>query len=378
MLKPPYSKKLSRSLFLLSGLLIVSGTANAGYSIVRVKCDKNDTETRIFINNEYKGTCPKLDIPVKAGKSALRAQKKVDDEHEQIFVKQLNVVQGVPQRIDVVLGAVELTASAKKARQRAAEKQLRQAAQADLIAARSGDVDAMAQMVQRYTVGEGIAKNLNKARYWQQKRESVLAEMDLAAAKAGNITAMTKLVKRYEEGKGVAQSDEQAQLWRKNIESANAQAELTSAKAGNVKAMESVSKRYKTGKGFEQSTEQAQYWQEKIDEVKQQKVAQAKRKEIRKEIDGISYTRFLEGGMEIISEEENPFAITLGGPLVSASSTLLDVISTPINMTRQVYLSEQLAAHASAWAKPDSMMAKAYQQQQIRNEQSDDPLLASR
>ncbi|WP_299021883.1 hypothetical protein [uncultured Photobacterium sp.] len=61
MLKPQYSNNLSRSLFLLSGLLMVSGTASAGYSVVRVKCDKNDTETRIFINNEYKGKCPKLD-----------------------------------------------------------------------------------------------------------------------------------------------------------------------------------------------------------------------------------------------------------------------------------------------------------------------------
>ena len=378
MLKLPRNKKLYSGILLISSFMFVNGAANAGYSAVRVKCDDNDTETKIYINNKYKGKCPQVDSIVPAGKITVRAQKQVDDEHEQVFVEQLDIVEGQPQRINVELGSTQLTASAKKARQQAAEKRERSAALADLKAARAGDAAAMAKMTERYTTGSGIAKSTSKANYWKQKRESVLAQTDLAAAKAGDIKAMRTMVQRYREGKGVEKSTKQVELWSANIEAAEAQADLASAKAGDIKAMKTVSERYQTGKGLEQSTDQARYWLQKIDEAEQQKVAEAKRREIQKELDEVSYMNCLKAGMEMIEEEENPFAITLGGPLVSAVSTVMDVVSTPISLSRQAYLSQQLAARPSAWAKPDSMMAKAFQQQVLRTEESKDPLLAAR
>lgn len=362
--------------------MLISGTAHAGYSAIRVKCDENDTETKIYINNKYKGKCPQVDVALPAGKITLRAQKQVDDEHEKVFVEQLELVAGVPQRINVALGPAQLTAGAKKARYLAAEKRERSAAQADLKAARAGDVAAMAKMAERYTNGAGIAKSKAKANYWKQKRESLLAEADLASAKAGDIAAMAAMVQRYKEGNGVPQNAKQAKLWTDNIVAAHAQADLDSAKAGNIKAMKAVSQRYQTGNGLEQNTDQAQFWLQKADEATTAaanlKQAEAKRREIQKELDEISYANSLKIGMEIIEEEDNPFAITLGGPLLSGVSTVMDVISTPISLSRQAYLSQQLAARPAAWAKPDSMMAKAYQQQVIRTEESKDPLLAAR
>lgn len=372
MLKPPYNKNISRGLPLVFSLLLMSGAANAGYSAVRVKCDGYDTETKIFINNKYKGKCPKVDIWHPAGKVTLRAQKQIDDEHEQVFIEQLELVEGVPQRIEVELGATQLTAKAKRARQLEAEKRERLAAQADLKAARAGDLAAMAKIAERYTDGAGIAKSLSKAEYWQKKRESVLAEADLKAAKTGDMAAMRAMVLRFQKGKGVRQSDKQAQLWRDNIQASLAQKDLASAKSGNIKAMKAVSQRYQTGKGLEPSTDQAQYWLRKAEETEQQKVAAAERRKIQKKIDKINYTYAIES---LFTDKEIG---VFGSTTMAPTATLIDVISTPFNATEQANLSKQLASRPSAWAKPDSMMAKAYQQQQTRIEESKDPLLAAR
>lgn len=358
----------------------MSSTAYAGYSAVRVKCDESDSKTKIFINNKYEGKCPKVDTIVPAGKITLRAQKQVDDEHEQVFVKQLDIVEGKPQRINVELGPTQLTASAKRARQQAAEKREKLAVKTELTAARAGDVVAMEKMAQRYLSGAGVAKNKTKATYWQQKRQSVMAEADLASAKAGDIAAMTAMVQRYKMGQGVAQSTNQAQLWSEKIEAAHAQADLASAKKGNIKAMKAVSHRYQTGKGLEQSTDQAQYWLQKVDETENLKLAEAKRREVKKEIDDISYidNTGLGGWVLETVDGQNITEVFLTGLPGLTVMTAFDVISTPINLTRQAYLSQQLAARPSTWAKPDSMMAKAYQQQQIRIEKSEEPLLAAR
>ena len=360
--------------------MLISGVAHAGYSAIRVKCDESDTETKIYINNKYKGKCPQVDAALPAGKITLRAQKQVDDEHEQVFVEQLELVAGVPQRINVALGPTQLTASAKKARQQAAERRERLEAQADLKAARAGDVAAMARMTEHYTIGAGIAKSKTKAKYWEKKRESVLAQADLAAAKAGDMDAMHVMVHRYKAGKGVTNSTKHADLWSKNIVAAEAQAELASAKAGNIKAMKAVSQRYQTGNGLEQSTDQAQYWLQKVDEAEQQQLAAAKRREIQKEIDDITYldTFGLGKSLNESIDGQNVTQVLLTGVPSILVISATDIISTPIKLIRQAYLSQQLAARPSTWAKPDSMMAKAYQQQVIRSEEPKDPLLAAR
>ncbi|MGF1761327.1 hypothetical protein L4D76_26115 [Photobacterium sagamiensis] len=380
MLKPPHYKNIPRYLLLLLSFPLINGTAYAGYSAVRVKCDENDTKTKIFINNKYKGECPKVDTIVPAGKITLRAQKQVDNEHEQVFVKQLDIVEGEPQRVNVELGPTQLTASAKREREQAAEKREKLAVKTELTAARDGDVVAMEKMAQRYVSGAGVAKSKAKADYWQQKRESVMAQADLASAKAGDIAAMNAMVQHYQQGKGVSKSAKQAQLWTDNIEAAQAQVDLASAKAGNTKAMKAVSQRYQTGKGLEQSTDQAQYWLQKVDETANLKLAEAKRREVQKEIDDISYIDSTGLGSWALDtvDGQNVTEVFLTGLPALTIMTAFDVISTPINLSRQAYLSQQLAARPSTWAKPDSMMAKAYQQQQIRIEKSEEPLLAAR
>ena len=144
--------------------------------------------------------------------------------------------------------------------------------------------------------------------------------------------------------------------------------------------MKAVSHRYQTGKGLEQSTDQAQYWLQKVDETENLKLAEAKRREVQKEIDDISYidNTGLGGWVLETVDGQNVTEVFLTGLPGLTVMTAFDVISTPINLTRQAYLSQQLAARPSTWAKPDSMMAKAYQQQQIRIEKSEEPLLAAR
>lgn len=248
----------------------------------------------------------------------------------------------------------------------------KQSLQYTLNEARTGSYWDMKDMQRRYQTGDGVVIDANKAKYWADKVEEIDVQKDLASAEQGDISAMDSLVKRYQTGKGVTKSAEQAKFWTDKIEAAKAKEDLNSAKRGDLAAMAAVVERYKLGKGLPQDIGEARSWQQKIKTTNENN----RRKKVQKEIDDISYTEFLEGAKIKIKSENDPLMQISYGPTYLVVASAFDAIFSPFRLTKKSMLSKQLAAHPSAWAKPNSMIAKAYQQQQLNNENADTPLLA--
>ncbi len=78
-------------------------------SALRVFCDDDAAGAEVSINGKFKGECP-LDVSVPEGLLKLSVVKKLDEEHQRSFNQDIRIGDGVLKRIDVRLGAVELTA----------------------------------------------------------------------------------------------------------------------------------------------------------------------------------------------------------------------------------------------------------------------------
>ena len=373
-----YSSRLFyKTTFLLAGSLLSSSSLYAADSAIRIKCKNAGPETKIYINNEYKGTCPGVDAFLDAGKIDIRAHK-VDGDYEQLFNRQIELIKGVPQRISVVLGKSQLTREAterraEEERKRKAEEELRLrgVVEMDLKAARNGDLRAMEKMVQYYTKGEGVAKNTKKAAYWQSKVTEIQFQKELKAAKAGDKKSIKLLVQRYETGNGVKQSQKEADFWENELERIEAQKELKQARSGDIMAMNAMVSRYALGKGVEKDAEQSRYWKEQADNKKAEKEKARRKAVAQSKMDKINYAYFT---TDLFKDKKvGSFQSTSMLP----TAIVMDIISTPFNITEHISLSTDLAAHPSAWAKPDSMVAKAYLQQQSRPKVQDDKLFAA-
>ncbi len=304
-----------------------------------------------------------MDLFLPAGKQlTLRAHKMPDKDHEQIFSTQFTLIADVAKRIDVRLSQPQLTPTAQKAhdlkvalQKEQAAKEARQremaAAQKDLLAAQGGDITAMAVMAQRYETGKGVQKDPAKARSWHTKIDQIHAE------KAAN-------------------------------------ADLKSAQAGDTKSMQSMVRRYKHGEGVQKNSAQAKAWQLKInaieEKIKQDTIARNKRQDaarkraqLQTEKDAISYRKNQKAFDDWIGNRgasgplEALATVTISLPAI-AGALLMDTVSSPTRVSESMKISKKLNAHASAWAKPNSMMAKAYRQQQASSTVNETLILASR
>lgn len=116
-------------------LLIASGELAAQGSMLRIGCEGESVGAEVSANGVFKGECP-LDMSVPAGVLKLRVVKKVDAGRVRVFEQELRLGDGVVKRVEVVLGAPQLTPEGRKqeeariAREQAAaqarEEQLRQ------------------------------------------------------------------------------------------------------------------------------------------------------------------------------------------------------------------------------------------------------------
>ncbi|MDI1300345.1 MAG: hypothetical protein PSX71_00350 [bacterium] len=219
-------KKVIYSAGLVAMALSFSATAG---SFVRIKCDDQNTGAEISINGRSVGACP-VDAAVEAGTVRLQARKTAGD-YEQLFEKQLTVTEGVPQRVEVILSAPQLT-SAGRLRQEAVE------AGKQLQAAEAGDTAAMKKIAGYYETGLGVKQDAAKARIWREKIEATAAqeqvrsaEASKARAMAGDIAAMQEMAARYDSGMGVAKDSAQALAWREKAEVATREKKVADKKA---------------------------------------------------------------------------------------------------------------------------------------------------
>lgn len=282
----------------------------AADSFIRVKCYDADVGAQVIINGESKGECP-VDVPVAPGSVRLQAQK-IEGDYGRFFEKELSVIDGVPQRVDVMLSAPRLTSEGKR-RQEAAE------ADRQLRAAEAGDIPAMERMVGYYTTGTGVAKDPDQAEAWRKRQAAAIEREQAQAAYSENIKAMN----------------------------------------GDVPAMEGMVKRYETGAGVEADTAQAQMWRDKIDQAKKKALVEEKIRSINNEIHGVFFLEYTGKGANApdCNSGNIPCIISTGLPML-LSGAVVDLLSTPIKLTKIHQLKNEAAMLASAWASPDSMMAR--------------------
>lgn len=164
-------------------LLVFSSSTLAANSLIRVDCMEGTAGTDVSLNGEYQFTCSdyqKEPIYLEAGDFTVKAVKSLTKEYEQVFTQQLTLLAGEPQRIRVMLPPKTLTAYGKAEQKRRqeqariaakaeAKRQLELAVQEDIAGAESGEPDAMKRLAERYEKGDGIPKDAETAKYWQQQ-----------------------------------------------------------------------------------------------------------------------------------------------------------------------------------------------------------------
>lgn len=302
---------------LLSLLLVLIASFSAyADGIVRVQCDEEDNGTEIYINGTFAGECP-ADVPVHAGTVQLRARKAAKDGYERIFTKQIRVVDGVAQRVEIVLSAPQMTSETKLKKETAETGTL-------LAAAEAGDVEAMEKLAQRYAVGSGVKKDPAKAQLWRNRAEAATAQEQLRAANFGDIKAMLNMAARYDAGQGVSKDPSQAQAWRERAET----------KSREKKAQEEAAKRSK------ELQAKAQAKQNKIDQVS-----------------FTEYTSKFVNGSGV--DNNNITSVLLTGVPIMTLGFATDLISAPTKTTEINKLKNEAAVRPSTWGKPDSMIARA-------------------
>jgi hypothetical protein len=143
-----------------SALIAVIGSLSlCAQSIIRVKCVDKNVGAEIYLNEKSVGKCP-LDAPTESGIVTLRAHRMVDTKHEQIFLKEMFIEDGIPQRVEVILSETQMTPKAKA-----------YYAASMLQKAQAGDVVAMQEVSGLYESGFGLEKDSEKAGQWRAKAE---------------------------------------------------------------------------------------------------------------------------------------------------------------------------------------------------------------
>ncbi len=313
----------SISLLISSIVLLLAGTASAAEeALLRIICEESENPIKITINDVPKGECP-ADIKVSGGKISLIAHQMVDAEYERVFVKRFEIAGGAIRRIEVELSAPRLTGAAQRARQLAEQKREAEEAQRELKAAQDGSLQAMASLASRYVSGRGVDKNPEQAQYWQSRHQETKNSQEIQAltkrADAGEVAAMLELSKRFASGVGATQDDTMAQEWSKKA----------------------------------QATEAAKAAKEK------QAAAARKRAEIEQRLAQYSMTPNVDSLMrKRHSDLFEMISSTIACPILLVS----DILSAPSHTTERKQISDELSAHAAAWAAPESLMAKAYAQ----------------
>ncbi len=295
-------------------------------SFIRIKCDDKDVGAQLFINGKLVGRCP-ADVLAPPGQVQLTARKAVSNDYEQVYSRQLQVIDGTPQRLELVLGAPQLTAEARK-RNEVAE------VAAQLRAAEAGNTLAMKKMADYYEAGTGVARDLSKARFWRERAEVATAQEQLSAAGNGDIEAMQAMANRFETGLGVGKDPAQAYAWRQKAE---------------------IATREKQAR----------------DEIIARETAERQKARLRQQrLDDNSFTFFIEKGFK--NEDKLP---STSVPTSLLYATSFDLTSAPTRTTEVVKIHNEAALRPSTWGKPNSMMARATQQYQARLAQADAPAM---
>lgn len=184
--------------------------ANAASSALRITCDGDNADARVFVNGKFKGECP-LDLKVPSGVVQLRATKSMNDLLDRVWEREITLGDDVAKRVEVKLEELQY-----------GEKKRQEYIKGDAVIrakAAAGDIESMIDLGRIYEQGMGVPKDYAKA-----------ADCFRKAADAGSASAMFNLGWLYYAGKGVPQSKEskdEAAVWFKKAADKGNQAAIS-------------------------------------------------------------------------------------------------------------------------------------------------------
>lgn len=327
-------------------VLTMSFSAHAG-SVVRIVCEDEDLGSEVFINDRFAGECP-VDAQVAAGTAVIRARKRVSQEYEKVFEKRMRIGEGTAQRVELVMSEPRMTAEAKAGKETAA-------AAAILKQAEAGDVAAMGKAAELYDNGRGVAKDPVAASMWRFKAEKAGMRAELSAAEAGDVKAMNGMADRYEQGVGVDKDPVLAGAWRQRAVLKQKQDEEArrQAQARAVEAKRQAAARAEAEERERAAREAAESNRRKLEEFSFFRTTKDFFKGVNEKV---IQNKTAPGDPPLAS---NLTTLTLGGPGATVLVLFSDTVGAPSATTELIKLKREAALRAAAWAKPDSMIAKA-------------------
>jgi hypothetical protein len=105
-----------RNVTIGSFMLCWGASALSQDAMVRLRCEGDSLGADVFINDKLKGPCPS-DLVLAEGTIKLRVMKNLKEGRYRAFEKDFFLAAGAVQRINVVLGGVQLTAEGRKLEQ---------------------------------------------------------------------------------------------------------------------------------------------------------------------------------------------------------------------------------------------------------------------
>ncbi len=237
------------------------------------------------------------DIFIPEGSYQVRVVKTLSGNREQVFETQITLIEGQPKSVSVDLSDPQLTAEA-------AQLQARDKAMRTLTLAQSGDVEAMTTMSKLYYYGEGVERSPANAKIWGEKaidqRKKQEFELQLRNAMAGNKDSMLTVAALYDQGEGVEKDPVQAISWRQRSHALEVEEQLNNHQF------------FSTTKAAAAST-------------------------------------------------DGTITAATGFTTLAPLMILSDVIASPTVTTEREAIKNSAVLRPSAWAKPDSMIAKVAQ-----------------
>jgi hypothetical protein len=313
-------------------------------TVLRVRCEGVNVGAQVFVNEQRRGECTAekpLDLLLEPGPIQIRAVKAVGAEQERVWERGLSVEEGSVNRLDIELSEPRLSKAALQAR-------AVRAAQKALAGAERGDVAAMDELADRLQAGDGLPADAAQAQQWRAKAEAVRGQAALTAAQAGDVQAMRDVVARYTNGAGLPRSAEQAAAWQARIPEAENKERMRLAELARQQQAQAEA---------EERERQAVRRKAEIDARRAALVAQ------RSQVEYFPTTKKEMGGhyRQMQKDFLFGFASSLTASPFIVLSFLFEAATVAPSATLELKrIDEEIDALPTAWAKPDSMVARAF------------------
>jgi hypothetical protein len=316
-------------LTLLASLGLSQAQAQTEESLLAVYClNETDTAT-IVIDGKTFGECSETDarqiFSLSVGQHSIEVTRPISDQYERKFSKDVTLAPGVPTQLKVNMPEPTLTALGIQQQQLAFQQTLQ--------AANQGDLDAMEKVADAYQNGTGTTADTNQAEHWKNRASAIRTKQQnekaftgvLQKANTGDTDAMRTLINYYSSGYGTEVNSAEADQWQKTLTQSENQARLN-----------------------------------------QRRTALENRKQ-----------KYMPMTSKLFNDNPNPGSSEITTLSISGLpfSLVTDLVATPFTSTQRSMIDSEidnLEAHATRWAKPDSLVAQSFSGQHTAADRADE------